>query len=52
MNTQPDGHPTDTDILAAEMLGMDPWEVKRIMDTWEQAYDTREEGRINAQRNG
>lgn len=43
MNTQPDGHPTDCEIETAKRLGMDPWEVKKIMDTWEQVFDEREE---------
>lgn len=39
MNTQPDGHPTDAQIAAGEELGMDPWEIMRIMDTWERIVD-------------
>jgi len=45
MNSQPEGHPTDSEILTAERLGMDPWEVKRIMDAWEQAFDDLEQAR-------
>lgn len=33
MNSQPEGHPTDVEILTAEKLGLDPWHIKFIMDT-------------------
>lgn len=38
-NTQPDGEPTDIDILAAKRLGVSPEFVKNVWDVWMQAFD-------------